>query len=166
MGGDVANEQNLIPNSERTPSERRENASKAGKASGASRRRKRDARKIMEAVLKSVPPMDKQTKANLDKLGIQGTGKNKDKYDLELIATAALMQKAMRGDVKAYRLILEIMGEDARSRAAADRLELERELASGVSADLEPVNDGFIEAMQDAAGDVFDDEEDQPDHIE
>ena len=162
----MANEQNLIPNSERTPSERRENASKAGKASGASRRRKRDARKIMGEVLKSIPPMDTQTKKNLDKLGIQGTGKNKDKYDLELIATAALMQKAMRGDVKAYRLILEIMGEDARSRAAADRLELERELASGVPTDREPVNDGFIEAMQDAAGDVFDDEEDQPDHIE
>lgn len=120
----------------------------------------------MEAVLKSVPQMDKETKKNLDRLGIQGTGKNKDKYDLELIATAALMQKAMRGDVKAYRLILEIMGEDARSRAAADRLEYERELMSGGQESNEPVDDGFIEAMQEAAGEVFDDEPDQPDHLE
>ena len=166
MGGDVANEKNLVPLSQRTKSEQRELQSKGGKASGASRRRKRDARKIMEAVLKSVPPMDEQTKKNLDKLGIQGTGKNKDKYDLELIATAALMQKAMRGDVRAYRLILEIMGEDARSRAAAERLEFEREALSGVHIDNEPADDGFIDAMRDAAGDVFDDEEDQPDHIE
>ena len=160
----MANEKNLIP--VQSGSEAREKGRRGGKASGVARRRKRDARKIMGEILKSVPVMDKETKKNLDKLGIQGTGKNKDRYDLEMIATAALMQKAMRGDVKAYRLILEIMGEDARSRAAADRLELERELASGVQTDTEPVDDGFIEAMQFAAGDVFDDAEDKPDHIE
>lgn len=37
----MANEQNLIPNSERTPSERRENARKAGIASGEARRKKK-----------------------------------------------------------------------------------------------------------------------------
>jgi len=45
----MANEQNLIPNSARTPSERRELARKAGIASGAARREKRTMREIIEA---------------------------------------------------------------------------------------------------------------------
>ena len=45
----MANEQNLIPNSARTPSERRELARKAGIASGAARREKRTMRELIEA---------------------------------------------------------------------------------------------------------------------
>ena len=41
----MANDENLIPNSERTPNELREMTSKGGKKSGESRRRKRDMRK-------------------------------------------------------------------------------------------------------------------------
>ena len=44
----MANEQNLVPNSQRTPSERRENARKAGIASGKARREKKTLREIME----------------------------------------------------------------------------------------------------------------------
>lgn len=44
----MANEQNLIPNSQRTPEERRENARKAGIASGEARRAKKTLREIME----------------------------------------------------------------------------------------------------------------------
>ena len=44
---------NLVPNSERTPEERRENARKAGKASGVARRRKRDMAAIATALLSS-----------------------------------------------------------------------------------------------------------------
>lgn len=121
----------------------------------------------MEAALKSIPPLDSKSRRNLESLGLAGIGKNKDTYNLEMLLTATLVQKALRGDVKAHRLILEIMGEDARSRAAADRLEFEREVMMNSSRESdEPVDDGFIEAMQQAAGDVFDDEPDQPDHLE
>ena len=44
---------NLVPNSARTPEERRENARKAGKASGVARRRKRDMAAIATALLSS-----------------------------------------------------------------------------------------------------------------
>ena len=56
MGGEVANEENLRPmgRGNRSESEEREMRSKGGRNSGATRRRKRDARKIMEGVLKSV----------------------------------------------------------------------------------------------------------------
>ena len=47
----MANEKNLVPNSARTPEERRENAKKAGVASGAARRKKRDIKKSLEALM-------------------------------------------------------------------------------------------------------------------
>lgn len=43
----MANEQNLIPNEARTPEERRENARKAGVASGKARRQKRTLRSLV-----------------------------------------------------------------------------------------------------------------------
>lgn len=59
----MANEQNLIPNSERTPSERRENARKAGIASGKARREKKTLREIME-VYGSMPDPDCEGQTN------------------------------------------------------------------------------------------------------
>lgn len=50
----IANPDNLVPNSERTPSERQEIARKAGKESGKARRRKAEAKKIVE-LLGSLP---------------------------------------------------------------------------------------------------------------
>ena len=47
----MANEQNLIPNSERTPSELREQTRKAGIASGKARKRKADLRRMAQEVL-------------------------------------------------------------------------------------------------------------------
>lgn len=55
----MANEQNLIPNSERTPSERRENARKAGLASGKARREKADLRRQLQVFLESEAIKDK-----------------------------------------------------------------------------------------------------------
>ena len=56
----MANEQNLIPNDEQSPSEVRENGKKGGIASGKSRRRKKALRTALkEAVslpLKDLPP--------------------------------------------------------------------------------------------------------------
>ncbi|MBQ9211099.1 MAG: hypothetical protein IJ153_11000 [Clostridia bacterium] len=148
----------------RTAEEQRELKSKGGKASGIARRRKRDARKIMESVLKSKPVMDAETRKVVDRLGIQGSGKNKDQYDLELIATAALMQKAMRGDVKAHRLILEIMGEDAATNRERERMEHERQMLEMQYAPPEVADDGFIEALN--AVNAFDGPEDVPMDLE
>jgi len=51
MNGDKYNTENLTPNSERTPSERRANAQAAGIASGVARRVKGKMRVAMEAAL-------------------------------------------------------------------------------------------------------------------
>ena len=55
----MPNEENLIPNSERTPEERREIAQKGGIASGAARRRKRSLREAADLYL-SLPVADKR----------------------------------------------------------------------------------------------------------
>ena len=47
----MANEKNLIPNSERTPRERRENAKKAGKASGEKRKQRKIMKECISAIL-------------------------------------------------------------------------------------------------------------------
>lgn len=158
----MANEENLKPlgQGNRSESEEREMRSKGGKNSGATRRRKRDARKILEGVLKSRPTMDKETMKVVERLGIQGMGKSKDQYDLELIATAALVQKAMRGDVKAHRLMLEILGEDAATNRERERMEHERRMAELEYTAPDMPDDGFIDALNGV--EVFDGPPDVP----
>ena len=89
------NEKNLVPNTERTPEELRENARKAGIASGEARRRKRDLRMALEILL------EKDFK---DKKGITMTG-------TEAI-TAKLFEQAMKGNVKAFETIRATVGQD------------------------------------------------------
>ena len=102
----MANEQNLIPNSERTPTERRENARKAGIASGKARREKRDR---------------KQMASDLLDLTMQGAGVDKIKKffgmkDTELNAyqvtvLSCLMKAMQKGDANALEKLLKIAGE-------------------------------------------------------
>ena len=91
----MANEQNLIPNSERTPKQRRENAQKAGIASGEARRKKRDLKLAMQALLEA-DIKDKKT-------GEVMSG-------AEAIAVAQY-KKALKGDAKAFELIRDTSGQ-------------------------------------------------------
>lgn len=103
----------------------------------------------MLEILASKPDLDKATLANLHKLGIYGKGKAKDTYDIEMIINAAIAQKAMRGDVKAYRAMLEAIGEDVRTR-------LYRESAGKIGAD----EDGPLTIMYDYGDDDSPEEDD------
>lgn len=85
-GGErMANEQNLIPNSERTPSERREIAQKGGIASGEARRRRKSLKEELELLLSD---------GNMQ----------------ERIGTA-LLGKALKGDTRAFEVIRDTIGE-------------------------------------------------------
>lgn len=89
----MANEDNLIPNSERTPIERQQIASKAGKASGESRRRSKSFREAFSALLSG--------KIENDGLVMLG-------YDA--IALVAF-KKALAGDITAMKEIRDTIGE-------------------------------------------------------
>lgn len=84
------NTQNLIPNSERTASKRRENARKAGIASGAARRAKKPFKLMAEELSQD---------------------KRKLLFD-------ALIEKAEEGSLPHLELYLELAGEHPKQEAA------------------------------------------------
>lgn len=89
----MPNPQNLIPNSERTPNERRKNAQKAGIASGKKRRHQRDLRKAVKALQSVVVP-------------VKGGG---DGLTYAEAIARAVGVKAAQGDLKAAALYWEWM---------------------------------------------------------
>lgn len=119
----MANEQNLIKNSERTPSERRENAKKAGVASGKARRKKANLKKAFETILQA-DVASPNVKKQLEDLGFDSTN--------EMALAMVMMQKAMKGNVRAFEQISKLTTTDAKDtldkkeqKARIKRLELD-----------------------------------------
>lgn len=100
----MANEQNLIPNEARTPEERRENARKAGVASGKARRQKRTMREIAEMVA-TMELKDPKMLSALHAAGFQDPITNDD------AAFFGLIRKAQTGDPSAMKLLAEMRGQ-------------------------------------------------------
>ena len=84
------NEQNLIPFNERTEDERRELASKAGKASGAARRKKRTM-KATAKMLFDLPITSKELKQKLALLGV-----DTDDATYQTAVMVAMLNQAMK----------------------------------------------------------------------
>lgn len=87
------NDENLIPNEQRTPSERRENAEKAGKASGKARRRRKALKELLDLVLEGTIEINGQTMGRDEAIAI------------------AIIEKAQKGDVAAFLAIRDTLGE-------------------------------------------------------
>ena len=100
----MANEQNLIPNEARTPEERRENARKAGLASGIARAKKRTMREIAEMVATMEVKDPRMLKA-LHDAGFSDPITNAD------AAFFGLIRKAQSGDPSAMKLLAELLGQ-------------------------------------------------------
>ena len=91
----MANEQNLIPNENRTPEERRENARKAGIASGAARREKKRRGEVLKEIM-NTKVTDPKMLAFLEKMGIH---KNDPTYE-DLVNARATMNTALKGNMQ------------------------------------------------------------------
>lgn len=91
----MANEQNLIPNSQRTPSEVRENSRKGGIASGKARREKRAFREILEDLLER-------------QIEDKATGEMVTRKEA---ITTMLIANALKGNINAWREIRDSIGE-------------------------------------------------------
>lgn len=99
----MANPENLIPNENRTPEERRENAIKAGIASGKARREKRDRYQRMKMTL-DLLVNDPKTLQKLKDAGVDDT------TGITYEEAAEIMQavKAAReGDTNAFKAVKE-----------------------------------------------------------
>jgi hypothetical protein len=149
----MANEQNLIKNSERTPSERRENAKKAGVASGKARRKKANLKKAFETILQA-DVASPNVKKQLEDLGFDTTN--------EMALAMVMMQKAMKGNVRAFEQISKLTTtevkdsldkKEQKERIKALELENEkRKITLEGGAKSEDVMADYFDKLEDALG--------------
>ena len=109
----MANEKNLIPNEERTPSERRENARKAGIASGQARREKKTIQKILNDYLQTDISKDPQFAKIASKLGIQG-----DKSIKDVFTIVCMLNSVKNGNLGDLERLSKLLGEDKQNENA------------------------------------------------
>lgn len=113
-------DENLIPNSARTPSERRENATKAGIASGKARRQKKTVAEYLRKWADG--EVSEKNKKALEALGLSEEATNRT------LLVIPLIKKASSGDMKAMQMALELLGEDKAKEQQIKKLEAEIEL--------------------------------------
>lgn len=125
----MANEKNLVPQTERSPSEAREMGRKGGIASGAARRRKKSMKQKMQLLL-SLPA------AGNDQAELAAMGVEPGDMDNEMVLIKALFLSAAEGDTKAFDRIQDVLGKSvAREELALKKQEAKRRAASGEDAE-------------------------------
>lgn len=100
---------NLIPSNERTPSERREIARKAGIASGKARRAKRDFKKVFNTILE-LDVKDKKLLKHIEQMGVN------TEIDNKTLLAVTTFKKALKGDMRAFELIRDTIGEKPKEK--------------------------------------------------
>lgn len=112
----MPNEQNLIPMEQRSPEEAREMGRKGGRASGESRRRKKSLREAAELYL-SLPVANRRA---WNKISAEGV--DPDDIDNQMAMIIGLTQKAVKGDAKAAKIIVDLLDKQT-GKTADDALE-------------------------------------------
>ena len=108
----MANEQNLIPNSERSPKEVRENGKKGGVASGIARREKKTLRELAE-MLGQTKVSDK---AVIEKLEALGLDKENFTHDMAIMLKQyELAEKDDQKSTSAAQFIRDTKGESPKN---------------------------------------------------
>lgn len=109
----MANEENLIPNHERTPSELREITSKGGVASGKSRRRKKALRlALKEAVSMRLNELPEDMRAAIMAI----VGITDDAQTVADAVIGGIILSACGGSAPMARLLLDTIGESMEAR--------------------------------------------------
>ncbi|HFI0448586.1 TPA: stress-induced protein [Streptococcus suis] len=139
----MANEQNLIvPSSE----EARKNGRKGGIASGKARRKKANLKKAFETILQAdvASPMIKK---QLEEFGFEATN--------EMALAMVMMQKAMKGNVRAFEQISKLVAIDTKDKL--DKQE-QRERIKAIQLENEKRKSALegTESQEDAIGRLFD----------
>lgn len=101
------NEKNLIPNEERTPRERRENARKAGIASGQARREKKTIQKILADLLDGQIKDNPQFAKLASKMGVES-----DKSIKDIFTMVCLLNSVKSGNLGDLERLSKLLGED------------------------------------------------------
>lgn len=139
----------------RTTGELREIASKGGKASGESRKRKADFRRTLNQLLTLKIDSPEWTPI-LESLGIDST--------LESAINVAMIKEALSGNVKAYEVIARYSGQTEKTEIDQEEQKLHMEVVKakmGVDSEEEVVDDGFLEALKGSASTDWNEMEDE-----
>lgn len=96
---------NLVPMDQRSKDEARALGAQGGLASGASRRRRRSLREAADIYL-SLPPADKRRWNKLSRQGI-----DPEDIDNQMAMIAGLTERAIKGDAKAAKVVIDLLGE-------------------------------------------------------
>lgn len=147
----MANEQNLkVPSSK----EARENGKKGGVASGKARRKKANLKKALETILQA-EVASPNVKKQLEELGFESTN--------EMALAMVMMQKAMKGNVRAFEQISKLTTTDAKDtldkREQKERIEAlklenqKRRVTLEGSANSEDVMAEYFDKLEDALND-------------
>ena len=110
----MANEQNLVNIADRTTEQQREIRSKGGKARAEKARRERTLKETLEKLL-SLSIKDEATREYIRQLGF-----NDEELDNKTAINVAMYQEALKGNVKAYELIRDTMGEKPTDKLAIE----------------------------------------------
>lgn len=164
----MANYENIMDaNSRRTPSERRELAKKAGKASGRARRRKADFRKTLNMLL-TAEIDNEDWKPVLESLGVECT--------LESALLMAQIKEAMNGNTKAAYFVAQYAGQsdqtvadDEEQKIRTDRAKRARDQEVGNDDNQDENIKNFLDAMrptQEEMDDLFGSENEGEDDAE
>lgn len=111
----MANEKNLIKNSDRTPEELRKQTQKAGIASGKARREKKAMKETLETLLSM--PLKSGKAANVETIKSIAALKGKNITVQEAIMLAQI-QKAIKGDTRAAEYVRDTSGNKMKEEVA------------------------------------------------
>ena len=106
--------------------EAQENGRKGGIASGAARRRKRSLKEAADLFL-SLPVTDNKTYNKMVTAGIPESD-----IDYQMAVIVGMTTKAISGDAKAAKVVLEMLGENTKDDPMDDHLIKAKELLGGI----------------------------------
>lgn len=137
----------------RSGEEAARNGRKGGQASGTARRRKAAMRETMNRLL----TMQAEVDGLSDILRADG-----GESTYEEIITMAMIEQAMRGNVKAFLAIRDTLGQTTKSEADLEEQKIRVTAAkakAGQDTEEEQENDGFLDALRNSASDDWADNE-------
>lgn len=149
----MLNDKNLVPFSNRSESEARENGRKGGKKSGETRRRKKALKSLMNDLLSSGIVNDDIYNMTVD----MGFGADLT-YGAAVVA--AMVRQAALGDTKAFNAIVDLIGEGSsgeRVKLQKKQVALQEKKLSGEEE--QTPDDGFLAALDGSAAEDWNDED-------
>ena len=130
---------------------------KGGIKSGIARRKKFASRKRLKEMLAYTTKPKPGLQKLMDELG----GDPDCPLTVEDIMVLALIKKAMAGDLRAYDMVHEYLGEDPHTVLEEKRMKIQEKAVDAIRN-----SDGFIAAIGGTVEEVFDDGGDTPDALE